>query len=219
MELQVLDVQKNQTGYFSLILQKPQALTFYPGQFIDIVLTLNPPDPRGNSRSFTIASSPTEDFLMISSRVGISKFKQALQKLKPGQTLQTSHPAGTFTLEENDPAVVIAGGVGITPFRSMIKYAVDLGLKTPILLIYSNSGSQFLFKEELDQWQTTNPGLKIHYIDTKQKGRLTADKLPSVSNCIYYLAGSPKMVDDVAEMIKNLGVDESNIRYDRFDGY
>lgn len=212
MILKVLDKKIENRDGFSLILEKPQGFHFYAGQYLDVGLG-------SDTRAFTISSSPTEDFLMITTKKGVSRFKKALEKLKADDTITTSHPAGTFILDEEESAVFIAGGIGITPFRSMIKDAVSSKIKTPITLIYSNSTKDFLFKKELDAWQKAYPKLEIIYVVTSHDGRLihlppTIYHLP-----IYYLAGPPKMVDDFASMLKDMGVDQINIRYDRFDGY
>ncbi|MDP3733470.1 MAG: FAD-dependent oxidoreductase, partial [Candidatus Daviesbacteria bacterium] len=173
-----------------------------------------------NTRAFTISSSPSEDFLMITTQKGVTPFKKFMKNLKPGETITTSHPAGTFTLDESERAIFLAGGIGITPFRSIIKYAFDQKLKTSITLIYSNSDEDFLFKEELGFWQKQLPNLKIIYHNSGKLGRLNLDSsAPARASLIYYLAGPPKMVDDFAKMLLDLGVDETNIRYDRFDGY
>lgn len=197
---------------FSLIFEKPKGFSFYAGQYLDIQLG-------DDTRAFTISSSPIEDFLMITTKRGISDFKKTMEKLKPGNTITTSHPAGTFTLDETESAVFIAGGIGITPFRSMIKYAVSSKINTPITLIYSSSDNNFLFKKELDEWQDWYGGLDIEYINTSKQGRLT--HLPSTIYHlpIYYLAGSPSFVDDMEKILLEMGLDEINIRYDRFDGY
>lgn len=216
MILKVLDKKKETKDIFSLILEKPKGFRFYPGQYIDVELPTKDPF---KTRAFTISSSPTEDYLMITPKRGISQFKKTLYKLKAGDKISASHPAGTFTLDETESAVFLAGGIGITPFRSMLKYAVDQKLSTPITLIYSNSDNNFLFKKELNQWQKLYPKLKIHYVVTDKDGRLTLDKLRSIVNSIYYLAGPPKMVDDFESMLLKLGVDPTNIRTDRFDGY
>lgn len=182
-------------------------------------------DKLGNSRTFTISSSPTEDFVMITTKKGVSKFKKAMEKLKSGDVINTTHPIGTFTLDESSPAVFITGGIGITPFRSMIKYAYNYRLNTPITLLYSNSDSNFLFKKELGSWRKQLPNLTIHYIVTSQVGRLDKNSFlklypkPNTPNIIYYLAGPPSMVDDFERMLLGLGVDQTDIRYDRFDGY
>lgn len=225
MLLTVKTVQIETSDCFSLILKKPNNFFFYPGQYLDIELPIRDEDRRGATRAFTIASSPTEDFLMITSTKGISDFKRYFQNLRPKDKIESSHPAGTFILDETEPAIFIAGGVGITPFRSMIKYAVDNSLKTSITLIYSNSNENFLFKCELDEWQNRLPNLKIIYVVTSKEGKLDHQKLETLNskfiihNSIFYLAGPPKMVNEFEKILLEIGVDEVNIRYDRFDGY
>ena len=217
MVLKVLNKKSETKNTFSLILEKPKNFNFYPGQYLDIELPVN--DPLGNTRAFTISSSPTEDYLMFTTRKGISDFKEALEKLKANDTITTSHPAGTFILDELSPAVFMAGGIGITPFRSMIKYAVTNKIKTPITLIYSNSNNNFLFKKELEGWQKAYPKLQIIYHTSSQHGHLSHIPLPTSHFPIYYLAGSPSFVDDMEKILLEMGLDETNIRYDRFDGY
>lgn len=221
MNLTVKQIKSEGQDIISLILQKPPGFTFYPGQYLDISLPKGVHDPLGQVRAFTISSSPTEDFLMITTRKRGSQFKKYLSSLKLGNKLTTSHPVGTFTLDETEKAVFLAGGIGITPFRSIIKYALDQKLKTPITLIYSNSNEHFLFKEELNNWQKIYSKLEIIYIATSQDGHLT--RLPTsyfpLPTSIYYLAGPPKFVDDMEKLLLKQGVDPINIRYDRFDGY
>ena len=218
MFLKVLQKKQETGNVFSLILEKPTGFNFYAGQYLDVELPVN--DPLGDTRAFTISSSPTEDFLMVTTKSGISKFKQAMKKLQSGDTIITSHPAGTFTLDKSSPAVFIAGGIGITPFRSAVKYVLDKKISTPISLIYSAS-LDFTFKEELNHWQKQLPNLTINYLDTSKSGRLNRQKLLKTldHSFIYYLAGSPSMVDNLANILLKLGIDQTNIRTDRFDGY
>lgn len=212
MFLRLTKFIKESSQVLSLILEKPSGFHFYAGQYLNIELG-------DNDKDFTISSSPSEDHLMITTRISNSQFKKNLTILKPGDTITTSHPAGTFTLDETEPAIFIAGGIGITPFRSMIKYAIDQNLKTPITLIYSNSDENFLFKEELDEWKSHLPNLNIIYHNTSQNGHLSHLLSTIYHLPIYYLAGSPSFVDEMAKILKDSGVDEINIRYDRFDGY
>lgn len=222
MILKVISKKKETKNITSLLFEKPVGFSFYSGQYLDIELKT---DDRFKVRAFSISASPTEDFLMISPKKGVSKFKKDLYKLKVGDKISSSHPAGTFILDENEKAVFIAGGIGITPFRSIIKYIFDKKIKTPIALIYSNSDKNFPFKKELDTWKKAYPKLAIHYIVTRKDGRLTEKKLSSILRTanyrlpIYYLAGPPKMVDDLEKMLISMGVEETNIRTDRFDGY
>lgn len=217
MLLKVLNKKIETSNCFSLILEKPKNFHFYPGQYLDIELPVK--DKNGNTRAFTISSSPTEDFLMITPKIGVSQFKRKMEKIKVGDTIKTSHPAGTFTLDESTPAVFIAGGIGITPFRSIIKYALDHKLDTPITLLYYNSDDNFLFKDELNQWEKSLSNLRVIYVVTSREDHLTHLPPTTYHLPIYYLAGPPKMVDDFAKMLIDLGVEETNIRYDRFDGY
>lgn len=223
MILQVKENRAEVNNCFSVILDKPRGFNFYPGQYLDVELPVE--DRRGNTRTITISSSPSENFLMITVKKGVSKFKKMMERLKIGDHITTSHPVGTFTLDETEKAVFIAGGIGITPFRSIIKHTLDHKLNTPITLFYLNSSSDFLFKTELDKWQKQLPNLIIHYLVTGQSGRLDKEKLLKLSPLrlplppIYYLAGPPSMVDDFGSWLIGSGVDEINIRYDRFDGY
>ena len=219
MQLRVKDVKRESKNSFSLILEKPTGFSFYPGQFLDIG------SPRGGvGRIFSISSSPTEDFIMLTCKITSSSFNKKLRSLKEKDLVSSSHPAGTVVIDDSSPLVLMPGGIGITPHRSMIKWAVDRKLNLPITLIYSNSDSDFIFKEELDFWQKQYPKLEINYIITGKDGRLDElrfNKLypkPYTLNPIFYLAGPPAMVDDFEEILLKLGVDSTSIRTDRFDG-
>jgi ferredoxin-NADP reductase len=221
MKLQVLENKQETKDVFSLILQKPENYFFYPGQYIDLELPVK--DKLGNSRTLSFSSSPSEDFLMLTLKKGITPYKKYMEKIVPGQSFETTHPIGTFTLDESTEAVFIAGGVGIAPFRSNIKLVLDQKLKTKITLIYSNSDSNFPFKNELDNWQKQLPNLTIHYLISSKEGRLDRAKLlKKISNIkkpIYYLAGPPGLVYGMQELLIELEVDPSNIRIESFDGY
>lgn len=220
MQLRIKNIKKEVNNRFSLIFEKPKDFKFYAGQYLDI--HLNTKD-RFKSREFTISASPTEEFLMITTKKGTSEFKKTLEKLQAGDSVTITHPAGTFILDETSHALFIAGGIGITPFRSIIKYCLDNSLTTPITLIYSNSNENFLFKNELEEWQKKLPNLTIHYIVTSHDGRLDITKLHTIVhksvNSIYYLAGRTSFVDAMEEVLLELGVNQVDIRYDRFTGY
>lgn len=210
MQLTVKRVVREKGNAFSVIFTNPNN-RFYPGQYIEI-----------EDRCFSIASSPSEDFLMITVKSGITDFKKRLENIKVGDTVETSHPAGTFTINENDEAIFLAGGIGITPFRSMIKWALDQNFSLPMTLIYSNSDENFIYKDELKLWNQKLPNLTIHFIDTSKQDRLNKDgllKLLPKSEAIYYLAGPPGMVDDFEKMLLEVGIDSTSIRTDRYDGY
>lgn len=222
MQLKVLEKRQDTFDSFSLILEKPAEFNFYPGQYLDIELPVN--DPRGKTRILSISSSPSEDFIMLTYKTGITPFKKKLQSLKVGDIISSSHPAGTVVIDESSPIVMVAGGIGIAPHRSMIKYAVDQKLSLPITLIYSNSDEDFIFKKELDEWQKLLPNFKVIYHQTNKQGHLEFTQLSAIaerymnSEPIFYLAGPPGMVDDFEQILLKMGVDETSIRTDRFDG-
>ena len=213
MILTVKQIKKEARNAFSIIFEN-QGDRFYPGQYLEF-----------EGKCFSIASSPSEPFLMITTFPSKSKLKRKFLRLQPGDKIESSHPAGTITIDEVDPLVFIAGGIGITPFRSMIKWAFDQKFETPMTLIYINSDENFIFKDELDTWKKELPNLTIRYINTSKEGRLNNNKLePLILNTdplipIYYLAGSPSFVDAFEKMLLEIGIDKLNIRTDRYDGY
>ena len=223
MLLKLLTVEKETRDILSLIFEKPAGFNFYPGQYLDIALPIS--KKRNDSRILSIASSPSEEFIMLTYKKGVSQFKKSLQNLKKGDLIFSSHPAGTVVIDDSSPIVMMAGGIGIAPHRSMLKWAVDRKLTLPITLIYSNSDENFIFKQELDSWQKQLSSLAIHYINTSKNGRLNEDLLKKLLPVayrllpIFYLAGPPAMVDDFEIVLLKLGVDSVNIRTDRFDGY
>lgn len=185
----------------------------------------------GDDRAFSLASSPTEDFLMISIKMTGSGFKEKLDALE-GQEVTITGPFGRFVFEEgkkqNHSHVMIAGGIGVTPFRSMIKYATDKSLDDRIILLYSNkTEGDISFLEELKHMQNQNKNLSIVHTLTQTEssdyrtGRidenLIREEVDDIKNSIFYVCGPPVMVDTMVQMLKEMGIKE--IRFERFVGY
>src|ERR671910_827808 len=132
--------------------------------FFDIGGVYN--DPKGPIRHFTISSSPTENFIMFSTRIRDSPYKKRLLTLEKGAKVKFRGPEGQFVLHEDysKPAVFLSGGIGVTPFRSMIKYATDKQLPIRIVMFDSNRNrDNILFKKEFDDWANINKNLKSIY--------------------------------------------------------
>jgi ferredoxin-NADP reductase/nitrite reductase/ring-hydroxylating ferredoxin subunit len=140
--------------------------------FFDIGGVYN--DPEGPIRHFTIASSPTEDFIMISTRIRDTPYKKRLSSLEENTTIvKVRGPEGKFTLHEDysKPAVFLSGGIGVTPFRSMIKYATDKQLPIKIVMFDSNRNqTNILYKKEFDECADINKNLKLVYTITEEEG-------------------------------------------------
>ncbi len=223
-------------GVYSLIFTPSITPHFKPGQYLEWTLPHAHPDTRGNRRYFTVASSPTEPEI----RLGVkfnqpsSSFKNALTKLKKGDKLIAGQLAGDFVLPDDTSKklVWVAGGIGITPFRSMTKYLLDNTQKRDIILFYQAATSEeFAFQDIFDK-ATKKIGMKTIYIASNPEkgstwtgptGRLTPEMIKrEVSNYdtrIFYLSGPSGMVNGYKKMLHILGIKRSNIITDYFPGF
>lgn len=223
-------------GAFEFVFSGP-SLTFQPGQYMEWTLQHSHMDARGMRRYFTIASSPTErDF-----RIGVrfsekgSTFKRALQAMKPGEAIVASQRDGDFTLPKNpqQPLVFVAGGIGITPFRSMIRYLLDTNDRRPVTLFAAcKTSKDIVYKALFDEAQE-KIGMKTYYLlDAEQAlpsgdvyipGRLSPDVIvqhvPNYEQCVYYLSGPQMMVQAYKKLIRGMGIPRSHIKIDYFPGY
>ncbi|HEV8386664.1 MAG TPA: Rieske 2Fe-2S domain-containing protein, partial [Nitrososphaera sp.] len=147
-------------------------LNYRAGQYSIVDLGTSE-DPKGPTRSFTLASSPTEqDSILITTRIRDTPFKQRLSRLDAGTVVKITAPAGNFTLSEDysKPVVFLSGGIGVTPFRSMIKYATDKQLPVKITMFDSNRNqTNILYKNEFDSWAKRNRNLKVIYTITAEE--------------------------------------------------
>jgi len=216
-------------------------LNYRPGQFSVVDLGTKE-DPKGPTRSFTIASSPTEkDAILITTRIRDTPFKQKLSRLEEGTAVKITAPAGKFTLpqDHSKSLVFLSGGIGVTPFRSMIKYATDKQLPLNITMFDSNRNqSNILYKEEFDNCAKVNRNLRIIYTITEEgekipssdwKGErgfideamlakyLTKDEL---ANSIFYICGPPAMLNAMQQLLsKEIEVPPDRIKIEVFTGY
>jgi ferredoxin-NADP reductase len=224
-------------GTMAFHFAKPPNFQFRPGQSVDITL-LDPPetDGEGNTRTFSIASAPFEGELVIATRMRDSAFKRVLRQAALGTKLKVEGPSGSFVLHRKveKPAVFLAGGIGITPFRSMILEAAHEKTPHQLYLFYSNRRPEdAAFLDELTEAAKQNPN--FHLIATmtevekssqKWKGQsgfideqMLTKHLPSLEGPIYYLAGPPAMVAAMRGILTKAGVDEDDIRTEEFSGY
>lgn len=217
--------------------ERPPLWTFKPGQTVDITL-LDPQKSASetNRRTFSIASAPHEETLMVATRVRDSAFKRSLTSMPLGTEVKIDGPFGNFLLH-NDPAktaVLLAGGIGVTPFRGMVYRAANENLPHRIFLFFSNRRPEdAAFLEELETLEKENPNYKLiatmtqpdlsgrpwrgetGYIDKEMLSKYVKDA-PSP---VYYIAGPPAMVKGLREMLEQAGVDDGDIRADDFSGY
>lgn len=212
---------------------KPQtSFNWQAGQYIVLKI-------QNLERQFTIASSPTEgDLLQITARLKEgSEFKKLLDGLEIGTEVEASGPFGSFILSNHYSLVTnhlfLAGGIGITPFRSMIKYEIDKNLKTTMFLVYSNSDQEFVFKSELDSWQNENENLKIYYHDSSVSGHIDKLKIEELIahwnlninsesgyvNSVFWTVGPKIFVDSMEDILEELKIPQDQIKTEKFLGY
>lgn len=235
--VKLLRREKVAEGTMAFYFEKPSSLVFKPGQYLDCTLT-HPPetDSEGNIRSFSIASAPAEPDLMLATRLRDTAFKRVLSTMPLGSELQIDGPMGSFTLHKNvsRPAVLLAGGIGITPFRSMIVHNSHNGLAPRIVLFYSNRRPEdATFLNELREMGSDNKMFRAVCVMTEMEksnrpwkgetGYLDKDMLaryvPDFSAPIYYIAGPPAMVAATTEILKKIGINEDDVRAEDFAGY
>ena len=198
-------------------------------------------DPKGPLRSFTMASSPTEDVIQITTRIRDTPFKKKLASLEIGSTVKITSPLGKFVLPDDDskPVVFLSGGIGVTPFRSMIRYATDKRVPSKVTMFDSNRNVEnTLFKEEFDDCLKRNNNLKIVYTITEEeqsknveewKGErgfineamltkyLTRNEL---DNSIFYICGPPGMLKAMQKLLElDLNIPKLHIKIEEFTGY
>ena len=207
---------------------------FQAGQYFWVTL-LDPPydDERGNRRHITVATSPTErGVLGLATRLRDSAFKRSLAELEVGDQVEVEEPKGSFVLPEDTERryVFVAGGIGITVFRSMLRCIADRSLPYDVTLLYSNrdvAGTAFL--DELQELERRN-GLRLVLTMTQDPDwagerrhmneDFFEDHLGSDLNAYTYLvAGPPPMVSGIVKTLRGLGVPEEQVLPERFSGY
>ncbi|EBA14450.1 lipoprotein, putative [Roseobacter sp. SK209-2-6] len=215
---------------------KPTGFTYEPGQ----ALRLTIPSGRdkqvgGTSRVLSIASAPHEENLTIVTRLRDSAFKQTMNTMPEGADLQLSGPLGSFVLHDDPtrPAVFLAGGIGITPFLSMIRHATHTSLPHEMTLFYSNrTREDAAMLDELQDIAVSNPNFNLIAAMTGiqeggtwsgETGRIDAAMLTrhltGLKGSIYYLVGPRSFVSAMREELVAAGIEKNDMRFEQFTGY
>jgi len=211
---------------YDFVFTPDKQINFIPGQYMEWTLEHEKPDGRGNRRYLSLASSPTEKEIRIGVKVGSppSSFKKKLMALTPGQKILAGQLIGDFTLpkDPNKKLVFMAGGIGITPFRSMIKYLIDTNQRRDIVIFYAAaSENDFVYGEVLRQAQD-KLGIRTIYA-TSDKGRIEASMISSevrdFRDRTFYLSGSRSTVTLLEAILKKIGIPGNQIVQDYFPGF
>ena len=224
----------------------PSLFEYTAGQYAYFNLDDVHGDPNDSTRHFTISSSPAENFIMLSTKIRDSPYKQRLSNLEEGDKIDVSAPEGEFILpaDYSKPLIFLSGGIGVTPFRSMLNYATEKQLPLKIIMFDSNKNQQnILFKKEFDDWTALNENMKIVYTlsDDKsegnnnfgteeewngEKGRIDKKMIlkhvdtNTLNDAIFYICGPPDMLKSMQSLLeKELEIPKDRIKIEEFTGY
>ena len=213
-----------------IVLKKPSGFSFRPVQFTFLALET---DEGWSVRPMSLASSPTRPDLEYGVRVSGSAFKRAFASLRTGDPVRLHGPFGRFVLDEERPAVFLAGGIGITPLKGMAEYASDNALAIEVRLLYSNSDEEEIsYRKELEALERQNPRFRILHTLTGGGvapgwdglvGRIGKQQIQEVAqgldSPVYYVCGKPEMVAGIVTALSELLVPEADIKLELFRGY
>ncbi len=232
-QLKLILKEKRQlaTNLYEFVFFNSEKIAFVSGQYLEWTLPHTPSDTRGIRRYFTIASSPTEKELRLGVRIGtenLSTFKTALYAMKEGGQLFASSLGGAFTLPKDtkEKLLFIAGGIGVTPFRSQLKYLKDTNEKRDVILLYTaKKTEEFAYRDIFDDLASV--GVKVVYVSDDGegvvKGPLTKELLkeyaPDFADRIAYISGPHGMVTSFEDILASLGVPRAHIKTDFFPGF
>lgn len=213
-----------------------QKISYISGQYMEWTLGYKDPDSRGNRRYFTLSSSPTEDNLRIGVRYNnaSSSYKRELFRLAPGDEIVAASLAGDFVLPENQNKkfVFIAGGIGVTPFRSIVKNMIDKMEKKDIVLFYSvKSRDEAVYMDVFLEGQSLGLRVIVTLTDTQnipgdwqeKRGNVTDEmirnEVPDYRERMFYISGPHGLVTDFEKTLSKMGLGKSQIKTDYFSGY
>ncbi|HVC18888.1 MAG TPA: FAD-dependent oxidoreductase [Vicinamibacterales bacterium] len=212
-------------------------LTFKAGQTCDLLIPAPlHEDEKGAVRTFSIASSPADPRLMFATRLTGSAFKRSLMEMPLGTEVDLDGPCGSFTLHQNasKAAVFLAGGIGITPFRSIIQDAVERKLPHDLTLVYSNrTAAASAFMADLTGWAREHPRFHLlatitepapgepweHLTGLVDAAFITNHVRVDLRTAIFYVAGPGVFVKAMSEALSSAGADPDNVRAEEFAGY
>lgn len=226
MDLVFSHKEEETKDVYSFYFLKPVGFKFNPGQYINIkLINLDYPDQRGNLRQFTLSSSPREKLVRITTRISNSGFKRTLINLKPNEVVDFQGPFGSVEFTKKDLKnnhVFLAGGIGITPFISILSSLTQTKLTTKIILIYSNSDENFLFKNKLIELSKNLANLEIIFHNSSIYGHLKTEDIQRKTfsdKTKFWVIGSIQFVNAIEDMLEEIKIKSQMIITEKFTGY
>lgn len=189
--------------------------SWVPGQYIALSFVDND-ESHDNKHWFTIASAPATKKIQVTTRLTDSVFKNKLNSLKPGDEVIVTEAEGDFVWKESEkPIVFVAGGIGITPFHSILSANPDIKAH----LIYVNRDENYVYKDQLEDIKLNNPDFKISYLFGAVNKQMLENADSNLYESLVYLSGPEPMVELVGSELISSGLGEDSIVRDWFPGY
>ena len=226
MQLKFKEVIPLEGDVKTFVFSPPDRVSWTPGQFIHFTLPHKDPDQRGDERWFTLSGAPFEGDVRITTRINSeysSSFKKALLEMAPGDAIEADLPEGDFTVD--DPSreyVFVAGGIGITPYHSILKQLDHDGKRIKAQLLYANRDKAAVaFMKDLESYKEKNPDLTVTYFYADHL--IDEDALRAAGakmrEPIYFVSGPEPMVEAFKTTLEKIGVDADHSKFDYFPGY
>ncbi|HVL88299.1 MAG TPA: FAD-dependent oxidoreductase [Candidatus Thermoplasmatota archaeon] len=226
----VLESRKLTPSVHGIRVEKPPDFRFRPVQFVGLEIGT---EEGPVEYTMSMASSPTRPHIEFGARLSASPWKRAFAALSPGDEVEIDGPYGHFVLDESRPAVLVAGGVGITPLKGMLEYATDRALALPVTLLYSNrTPEEIAYRTEIDALAAANARARVVHTISRpspgdgwkgRTGRIDATLLSQTAKdqpgSKWYLCGTPSFVGDTFRALRDAGVPAADVLYERFMGY
>ena len=230
IETSVKEIISRTIDVSSFRFSRPSGFTYKPGQYMLVTIRK---DDKELIHPFSFSSSPTEEgYIEFTKKFTANEYSIALKTLKPGDWARIDAPYGQFTFEGEYPKIaLLTGGIGITPFRSIVKYCTDIQLNTDIVLAYGcRSPSDIAFRNEFEQMQAKNKNLHVVFTVNEPNGdwkgpvgNITADfvkkNMPDYKERMFFACGPPGMVQAMINLVKELGVPETQLKLESFAGH
>lgn len=225
MKLRLQSVKDEISDIKSFIFDPEEPISWQPGQYLYYNLPHPDADDRKDHRWFTVSAAPYENHVMLTTRIigdKASSFKKALAALQPGDEVEADPPEGDFVAENPEGEYVfVAGGIGITPFRSILKQLDHDGHDLKATMLYANRDGDYVFHEELADLGARHPDFHVQYFTDPR--HIEADDIQAAGkayqNPTYYVSGPEPMVEHYVDVFKSLGIPDERVKTDYFPGY
>ncbi len=229
-ETHVKEIIPRTSDVSSFRFPRPAELAYKAGQYMMVTIKSG---GKELMHPFSISSSPTEqDFIEFTKKFTSNEYSVALKTLNSGDWARIDAPYGKFTFEGEYPKIaLLTGGIGITPFRSIIRYCTDKQLSSSIVLLYGcRTPNDIAFRSEFEAMQAQNRNLRLVFTVNEPSGNwngyvgnITADivknEMPDYKERIFYACGPPGMIVAMSNLVKALGLPETQLKLESFAGY